>query len=265
MTKSVITYLAQSSRRDCLAKSLQLLHRNFNGRAGYPVHVFVEADDCGPWIDSLAAAYPTVVVRTVTLYDQKVTPRDTSGASQGYRRMCHFMFCDIQRQLDDFDSYWRLDTDSYLLDTLPYDPFQVLADRGAHYGYIAEDKDDICTSVGAVEFFLKLADEQGIPRYRLAPLFDDDHYTRRLIYNNFEIVDLEWWNDHQTQLIASHVIHSANIFRRRWGDHLCRTFQLLLTGARLHRFEGIDYCHYPFVRIGNQVRGVPQEWVQKPL
>jgi hypothetical protein len=44
--------------------------------------------------------------------------------------------------VDNFDYYWRLDADSFLLKPILKDPFKTLRDSGREYGYMVVTQED---------------------------------------------------------------------------------------------------------------------------
>jgi hypothetical protein len=63
----------------------------------------------------------------------------------GYRHMSRF-FCkglfELPEIVDNFDYYWRLDADSFLLKPVLKDPFKTLRDSGREYGYMVVTQED---------------------------------------------------------------------------------------------------------------------------
>lgn len=254
--KGVIVYLSRSTAGDLanLKRSLRLLDRHFNRRFGYPVLVFHEdfTAETMARIRGWTRApleFPQVSFALPAHIDAaQVPPRFLGIFGIGYRHMCRFFAGPIFQHpaLQDYDWYWRLDTDSFLLQRVGYDVFAAMAAADCDYGYLAVQKEFPEVVVGLWDATLDYVHRRGLPRERLAPLCDAaGNWNLDFYYNNFEIVRLSFGRSAAYQDFFAHLDRAGGIYCQRWGDAPIRTLAvaLLVPPARRRSFADLGYAH----------------------
>ena len=254
--KGVILYLSRSTAGDLtnLKRSLKLLDRHFNRRFGYPVLVFHEdfTEELMARIRSWTRApveFPQVSFQLPAHIDAaQVPPRFLGCFGIGYRHMCRFFAGPIYRHpaLQQYDWYWRLDTDSFVLQRIDYDVFAAMEDGGFDYGYLALQKEFPEVVAGLWDAALDYARSHGLPRERLAPLCDAaGSWNLDYYYNNFEICRLSFGRSAAYQDFFEHLYRTGGIYYRRWGDAPIRTLavMLLVPPERRRHFADLGYAH----------------------
>jgi hypothetical protein len=156
--RAAIVFLAPSKRIDEFERSLHHLAVNFNERHQYPVLVFYDTQEN---IDPKALEERLAPIARAPLHLVPVSdftapppPRDnesvpvhinhldnlliaeipeqfmcgTLSFGMHYRHMCRFWADGIFRHpaMQEYDYYWRFDTDSFLLSPLPFDIFRYM-------------------------------------------------------------------------------------------------------------------------------------------
>tara|TARA_R100001591_G_scaffold110270_1_gene121059 strand:- start:156 stop:953 length:798 start_codon:yes stop_codon:yes gene_type:complete len=128
--------------------------------------------------------------------------------SMGYRHMCRLFSGGMY--LDDFfektNYLMRLDCDSYILNEIKNDPFQVMKDKQAVYGYVGEFIDDDKVIDGLSDFCEKIAPASKTIEYNKA------------YETNFFIEDCKWFRSNVWMDFFKAIDDSGNIFIKRWGD-----------------------------------------------
>ena len=262
MPKSVILYLARSSEHDVkdLLRSVTLLGRNFLRRFPYPVIVFVEKDFKDEWKE-LVIKKSRVNCRFETiqfevpefLADRKfpefvLEPKFTMG----YRHMCRFFSGAVYSEpsLKDFDWYWRLDTDSFILKPVKYDLFRFMQDKGLQYGYTFITHDSPVVTKGLWELTQKFMRQNNVNADGLNPFLDaESNWDLSIYYTNFEIASFDFWRSKEFQSYFDMIDRSGGIYEHRWGDtpiHLLAV-SMFLPEAQKHCFTDIHYQHQGFI------------------
>lgn len=178
----------------------------------------------------------------------------------GYRHMCNFFAGPVahHRALAGYRYYWRQDADSQLVEPLTTDPFFEMASHSWRYGYALSQCDwhgvteglpsTVSRVVGADALKERLPSEfsdDSCLRGMADPAHPDYVYNNRIIYNNFEIVDLEFMRSPAYGAIYAAVADAGGIFNDRWGDAPIRTLAVfaLLPPDAVHRFSDVSYYH----------------------
>jgi hypothetical protein len=273
----VIVYLADSNSSTSmtsLRKSLTSVDAAFNARpeTRYPVIVFHDtvrgdlvplmASYCEELAQVSAGPLKCVAVDLAALVPAAVleaAPTVSYGKSIGYRLMCNFFAGHVARHssLAGFRFYMRMDTDSFFLEHDVDDPIRAMLENNWRYGYIGT----MCDLPTVIAGFIDVA-TTALPGAiaNLPPAFSDNScadfgaprfggpgdWNLRIIYNNFEIVELDWLRSPDYLQWYDAVL--SGIMRKRWGDAPVRTlavFALLPLNA-IHVFDKISYEHQGF-------------------
>lgn len=256
--KAAVIYLAGSRENDVanLVKSLTLLNEHFARKYKYPVVVFHEdysadvAAELGALVDA-DVSFQQVSFQLPEFLAESQIPTTYMGVPLSYRHMCRFFGGTVYSHpaLECYDWYWRLDTDSFLLGEVRYDPFEFMRKNNLAYGYIHEGRDNPEMVKG-----LWRAARAYIKANRVRPTFLRKHVTlgrwdRSYYYTNFEISSFELWRSKQFQDFFAYLGRTGGIYKYRWGDapihHLA--VSMFLPEARVHRFTDIPYQHAPVV------------------
>mmetsp|Transcript_19999 Transcript_19999/g.32800 ORF Transcript_19999/g.32800 Transcript_19999/m.32800 type:complete len:193 (-) Transcript_19999:1598-2176(-) len=163
-----------------------------------------------------------------------------------------YLVHDILRELG-YEWYWRLDTDSRIMAPIHYDLFRFMEHNNKRYAYAIDDYDsEECTNGfwnATVNFLhsLGVADAAAAlpPAYVSTSGPQGGTWNRLIVYNNFEIARLSFWEEARVQEYFRFIEESGNVFFRRWGD---ATFHTIAAYAlhpwdQIHKFDDIYYAH----------------------
>lgn len=238
-----------------LFKSLFLLNANFLKKNKYDVVVFHEVN-YSKLVRSVFVFLFAVEFREINLLkhyleniNQISIDVELKSFSIGYRSMCHFFFAELHKHLKGYDYCCRLDIDSFLISPISFDPFKYMDENKLLYGYIAEQQEPARVINGLDKFLQEyLADSDQGNRNRF--FFSGSKENLRCIYNNFEIINLNIFDNSKVKIFIDRVVKTNNIFNYRWGDAPLRTILILMFLSRdeIVRFKRIDYRHHWFVQ-----------------
>lgn len=278
--KAVILYLARTSPKDIadLKESLRLLYVNFNQRFNYPVIIFHEDFSDGLMAEIRENAKSSIGFEKIRfsmpdfLNEKEIL--EYFGPARhniGYRHMCRFFGGLIFQHpaLKGYDWYWRLDTDSFLMGKVNYDPFRYMQKKGYVYGYriiIHESQEVIIGLWGAVKKYIQQNDIR--PEF-LHKFLKNGEYDRRMYYTNFEISSLNFWRSDEYVRFFDYLDRTGGIYKYRWGDAPIHTFavSMFLPKRKTHCFQDISYKHQSslkrfhapqdyIIRFGRKIRGI---------
>jgi alpha 1,2-mannosyltransferase len=260
--KAAIVYLVRSKPKDIsdLKRSLSLLDVNFSNRFNYPVIIFHE-DISEDLMDKIHKATQSTVQFEKVIFEipdflkKEEIPEfiyvDGFEFSMGYRHMCRFFSGTIfyHPALKDFDYYWRLDTDSFLLDKINYDVFQFMQERNLEYGYIHINKDEPDAIKGLWEITKRYIEDNNINPKFLHKFTPNEDWDRSYYYTNFEISKLDFWRSDEFMNYFKYIDESGGIYKYRWGDHVIHLLavSIFLPENKVHRFSDIAYQHQGFI------------------
>ena len=176
--------------------------------------------------------------------------------SHGYRHMSRF-FCkglfELKELVDQYDYYWRLDADSFLLGPVMKDPFATLKNSGRQYGYMVVTQEDESVVKGLWNTTKEYMRLRGLTRetagFLQRHLNDRGEWNRNMFYTNFEITSLAFWKSQAYRDFFDFVDQSNGIYMHRWGDapiHLLAV-ALLLPEDKVLQFSDIAYWHQYYV------------------
>ena len=154
----VIIYMSCMRDVPVLMRSLILLCKNFLHVREYPIVIFhddiskVTQSNIRVQLHSAVGFIPKIEFEVLEFkqpYELESTKFDPnvplSEFWMGYRHMCRFHSGEIYKdpRLLKYDWYWRLDSDSYLLSPINYDPFDYMAKNGYEYAYMCDEDRDV--------------------------------------------------------------------------------------------------------------------------
>jgi len=210
-TRGVIIYTVSRKQQglESMRTSLLLLELNVLRCYPHPIVLFVEHDVEQAALQQLAAIVPSATSFSVenVCFETCVPPgyapssiaesQANKGAGPGFAARSRFYsgLMHLHPALEDYDYYWRLDTDSFILDKVTEDPFARMRHDGCLYGFNAvvsaslDPANKNTASVAAarrlhttVSTFLAmhtseattLADHGSAPEAYRAPVFPDE-------------------------------------------------------------------------------------------
>lgn len=178
------------------------------------------------------------------------------GGSTTYRHMCRFNsgFFWQHPLLDEYDWYWRVDTDITLFCDIPYDIFKFMRVNDVQYGWaitLTEYGDTIPTLWSTVREFMKLHPEY-IQEDNLMDFISDDEgsgFNGCHFWSNFEAGSLNFYRSKAFRDFFNYLDQKGGFFYERWGDAPVHSIAaaLMLNKKQVHFFDGIGYHHPDFL------------------
>lgn len=260
--KAAIFYLSRAKSRDIndLKRSLYLLDKNFNDKFHYPVIIFHE-DFTQSLMNELHSStrsqlhFEQVKFEVPDFLDKKDIPEYVfAGGFEfpiGYRNMCRFMSGTVYKNpsLRDYKYYWRLDTDSFILDDIDYDVFDFMEKNQLVYGYIHIMEEEPEVIVGLWEATVEYMNKNYIQPQFLDKFIRNGEWDKSYYYTNFEISNLDFWRSQEYMDYFDFLDHKGGIYKYRWGDapiHLLGV-SMLVPEEKVHKFSDIPYQHQQFI------------------
>eukprot|EP00747_Dinoflagellata_sp_TGD_P179656 gnl/TRDRNA2_/TRDRNA2_30803_c0_seq1.p1 gnl/TRDRNA2_/TRDRNA2_30803_c0~~gnl/TRDRNA2_/TRDRNA2_30803_c0_seq1.p1 ORF type:complete len:452 (+),score=74.86 gnl/TRDRNA2_/TRDRNA2_30803_c0_seq1:126-1358(+) len=192
-------------------------------------------------------------VRFVNVTQYFIAPPSYRGASGirgyplSYAIMCEFWSARIFQvpETRKLRYYLRLDADATIsCGDEATDAFAAMKATGAHYGYYLYGHDEEDVSIG---FTNHLQDYMLLLNAAWAeahPPSGTDIFRAPMFYNNFEVVDVAFFQQDAVQRYTRAVLDSEGIYLHRWGDAIVRYGQLKVGQGRAICFQATyAYCH----------------------
>jgi len=180
---------------------------------------------------------------------------DTIGTwPLGYKYMCWFFTGKVfdHPALQKYKYYWRLDTDSFVLEEIKYDIFERMRERGCYYGYrfITHEGPPVTNDLWQT-FINWTVTMQFPPPHNswvwrmISPRYDFQEYTGFMFYNNFEVVDIEWFKNDDYRSLFKTLEDAGGFWHWRWGDAPIRTLGIgyLMEPEKICLMGGFCYDH----------------------
>lgn len=148
----------------------------------------------------------------------------------------------MHEALDPYEYYWRFDEDSFLLERLAYDPFEVMQDHRYLYGYRSIVMNKPCEDERELwRYTCEFAKRHRLPLRHLKKMCGDwlGRCRGRYFYNNFEIGNVPFWRENG---LYREYFEKLDV-RQAWVEGKVRTFacHLLLKPEEIHHFDDIGY------------------------
>lgn len=258
---AVISYLVGLENQDIidLDKSLYLLFYNFNHDAKYPVVIFHESNLTKEIQQYLEMRYDDldfieIELKTPDHIDLKSLPEIVAGSKIGYRNMIRFVSLPmyVHEKIKDYEYYWRIDTDSFLLDHIEKDPFEVMKENDLTYGYQVIYKEQPFACVGFADFI-----DNYIKQNNITPTFpqyfnDNNRWGLQYYYSDFEICRLDFRLSEGYEKWFDHVDQSGIIYSKRIGDTLITSVYIfmMLEESKTKQFKEIAWLHQDYRNEG---------------
>jgi len=242
----LVNHSGLNSINTCI-KSLTLLNANYLNHFPTPVILFHESG----LTDSMKSTLQSSSNAPLTFQEIKFSiPAHITQINRewriGYMHMCRFFANEIFSQpiLQDFEYYCRLDTDSYILSPVSVNVFEEAKSNNIKYGYINDSLlDSPNYTVGLwplAQTFVNSHPE--IPTY--SKLYSDIP-ERRLYYTNFELCNIEWFQNPPWTMMFKDIDNSGGMYKYRWGDHIIRYIgvRLFVPPEQIKRITTVHYSH----------------------
>lgn len=200
----------------------------------------------------------------------EAVPRSVGGFSLEYRHAIRWraraMF--RLRALRHFEYYWMLDTDSFILAPLRYDPLALLRAANASYGYMDVHPELSALGDGLFEVVREHLDAEGVrptmlhrfvrappgaaappPRPGGSGLPPGAEWDRSKFYCNWELGRLDFWRSAAYERLFGAIDRAGGIYTRRWGRDPISFMGVtsLLGEAAVRHFADVSFLHQHLV------------------
>lgn len=175
------------------------------------------------------------------------------GDSESYRHMCRFYsgFFYKHEMVRQYQYYWRIEPDVKLFCDVNEDLFRIMRENDKKYGYsiaLFEYAETIPTLWPHV---IKYIQERNL-QPELLPMFTNKFgwYNLCHFWSNFEIANLDVFNDPQYEDFFNYLDSAGGFFYERWGDAPVHSMAMMIMLGKndLHWFDQIGYTHPPYVQ-----------------
>ena len=266
MKNAVIIYLSREKDINILYHSLLLLHKNFNSKYKYPI-VVLHDDILKTTISQLLLnlnkqlgyipnikfeilnfALPSHISTDPSLYNPPLTQ-----FGMGYRHMCRLHSGELYKHesLLQYDWYWRLDSDSFILSEISYDPFDVMEQKGYEYSYLSEyEKDESFVVTGLWDTTKQFISNNNIKPISLTDKLKNGEWNLDMFYTNFEIAKFSFFRGEEYMSYYNELDKTGNLFYKRWGDAPIHWLgvHMFLPENKIWCIKDICYQHGSWVR-----------------
>jgi alpha 1,2-mannosyltransferase len=267
---AAITYMSCIRDLPILHRSIALLHKNFKYAREYPIVVF--HDDLNQVAKSSLMVslhrelgmMPRITFEELKWEIPSWVSTDPSRYStslnefwMGYRHMCRFYSGGMYRHpsLAQYDWYWRLDSDSYILSPVEYDPFQRMADSGYEYAYMSDidDKDHARVCRGLWEATMEFMQKNDLPmtnQLKEHSCDDGKSWDYAMFYTNFEIGKMSFFRGEKYMAYFDHLDQTGEIYYNRWGDNVIHWLgvNMLMDESKIWAVKDMTYQHNNWIK-----------------
>ena len=235
------------------------IHRYFNYKYNYPIIIFHEGNIKKKHQHKLKSLTPNISFVEVTNFHdlpyvkhnifkriyrialKKVCKITFPDSMNGYKNMCAFYAFKIYDYLKDFDYYWRLDEDGMLMKEISDNPFEVLKNSNAYYGYIYSGVDQHIQTLNTLMPYVKnYIKENNIKVKGNMDEINMDNYG-----SNFMVTELSFWKQAEVQKFLEEVKRQNGVQQYRWGDANIQALALKMFCVQEKRIKltGFHYYH----------------------
>jgi len=171
----------------------------------------------------------------------------------GYRHMCNFHCWGIydHPKLKQYEYYWRLDSDSYLLNPILYDVFQHMHNFNYEYAFLAEEDRDVPRVVeGLWETTKEFIDKHNIVPTSLNKYLKDGKWDYNYFYTNFEISKFSFWRSDLYKSYYDAIASTGKIYYGRWGDAPIHwlAVRMFMEDSKVWCVKDIAYQHNNWIK-----------------
>ncbi|ELA41247.1 uncharacterized protein VICG_01736 [Vittaforma corneae ATCC 50505] len=269
---SVILILCRNEDKDEIAKTITNFEERFNARYKYP-YVFLNDKD---WDNDFKDKIKSVTKSQVkfgkvpsedwdmpkSIDAEKAKTNWKTMAMKGvpyaekesYHNMCRFYsrsfyYHDLVQK---YKYYWRIEPGVRFRCKIPYDPFEIMEEKGYKYGFtitLFEFKDSIPTLYDStLEFKRKYSHLIPKDKKTLQFMFENRNYNGCHFWSNFEIASFELFRSKSYTTYVGYLNQKGGFYYERWGDAPVHSLAvaMFLDMSEVHFFEEIGYTHPPF-------------------
>ena len=240
LKEGIIIYLLDPREVNNFKRSIDLLFKNYNNRFKQPVAVFYEKSLPAHTLTELkqltdnsynkiaSVNYIQIPFELPPHYDPAKDPvMNNHNSFPGYNLMIRFFWREVFTLpiIKQYQYYWRLDTDSFILSEIKYDMFKYVKKRNYIYATIDLDSDGPDVTAGMPD----IVNEYMRTHKTMASVnnYSPSMYPT-MVYNNFEVVNIEHFTSPEIWDFVEHIDRSNKILTRRWGDAPLRFAELNL-------------------------------------
>ena len=266
MAKAVIVYLSRTQDIPVLLRSLSLLCKNLSVIHKYPIVIFhddinkINQANIRLRVHQNVGFIPNIRFEEIrfqhpgsldaNMFDSAV-PLTQFG--MGYRHMCRFFSGEFYSHpaMTSYQYYWRLDSDSYLLSKIDFDPFEYMEKNQYQYAFMAEeDKDNPIAAIDFWKHTKQFLVSNNIKSDVLEKRLVDGEWDYSLYYNNFQIGNFDFWRSDKYQNFYQHMDKTNNFYYKRWGDHIMQwmAVKMFLPEDAVWCVKNIAYQHNDWVK-----------------
>lgn len=235
------------------------IHRYFNYKYNYPIIIFHEGNIKKKHQHKLKSLTPNISFVEVTNFHdlpyvkhnifkriyrialKKVCKITFPDSMNGYKNMCAFYAFKIYDYLKDFDYYWRLDEDGMLMKEISDNPFEVLKNSNAYYGYIYIGLDRHKeTKQTLIPLVKKYTLNRDINMHCMKTDINMNNFG-----SNFMITDLKFWKKKEVLDFLNFIKQQNGVQTYRWGDSNIQALaiKIFCKPDKILKLKGIEYYH----------------------
>ena len=271
-SKTVITYLAQNTKKDILygrdsrsflEKSLDLLYKNYNNQFKHDIIIFY--DNFKPF-DIKSQIEISKGRKEIKFYNipdniwnnKTQIDKDKCVAINkfaiSYRNMCKFYAINIFDICKKLNYKWimRLDDDSFIHSKINYDLFNFMYNNNKLYAFrcfstdgqqFIQDFPEFCSNYlitnNIQDNMLKLFSKNKNNNFNI------NNFNLIGPYTNFFIANIDFWTSQNVQKFLNIIIDCNYIYYKRWGDLIIHTavIYMFLKPRNIHQFDDFIYEH----------------------
>ena len=176
--------------------------------------------------------------------------------SESYRHMCRYYsgFFYKHEYVKKYQYYWRIEPGIKIYCDLNQDVFKFMNQNNKKYGFVIslfEYSQTIPTLWNSIIEYIKSRNLLN-SNLELLPLLLNDlnWYNLCHFWSNFEIVNLDIFNNQQYEDFFQFLDNKGGFYYERWGDAPIHSIAvaLFLKKNDIHWFENIGYYHAPYLQ-----------------
>jgi hypothetical protein len=262
---AAIVYLTRKQDINLLVRSLRLLNNFFIDKFQYPV-IILEDDLDNTDKEQIKLSLNDIKIKNFIQFenisfslphslslDSSLYHPPLDEFKMGYRSMCHFFAGEIfnHKLLQKYDWIWRLDSDSYILNPIDYDPFEYMKQNNKVYGYISEYMQDQPYVVeGLFETTKQFVEQNNIKPNSILQQSLTNGWNSEMFYTNFEIINTKFIKKAGYMKYYEFLNLTNNIFYKRWGDAPIRWLGINMVAQEneIYCIKDISYQHQHWIK-----------------
>lgn len=274
--RNAVTWWSDTQRFCFLMRAVRSVDQHLNQHYGpYPIYLLVAKDHRldplhkdGPYtaqdraLIRSWAPHSTIIFQEINLYSEDALEPGTTvdqiakwrlgqdggteGRDLGYQSMCRLWSGRLQTMkfLRPYKYYMRMDDDSLLITSPPFDPFKRMEDKGLEYVYRRLSMEQWGVSK------LKEIIKRHIPITTETPFIREGEYSGAEPYNNFHISKVDFWSSPQWQAFWKDLNQENAFFKYRLGDANVHAAAIMMLQQRQYKMWPI----FPYVHNTNDMK-----------